>query len=247
MIVLKFGGSSLASPQRIASVVDIVRDAAASSRVAVVVSAMGGVTDALHEAARLAALGLDEHEKTVAALRERHGDAIRELARPSERAELEARLSRRLDELSDLLHGISLVRECSPRLLDQVSSYGERLSADVTAAALRSAGTEAEYADARRFVVTDKSFGSARVDAVATERAIREYFAAHELLQVVTGFLGATADGETTTLGRGGSDETAALVGAAVSMLAVVLSTWIAPEPFDWRELSTMRRAEEAS
>ncbi len=217
MIVLKFGGTSLASPQRIAAVVDIVRTKRETSEIAVVVSAMAGVTDALGDAASLAARGRAEYRETIESLRERHREVIDELAEPSERPALKQRLARRLDELSDLLHGVSLVRECSPRILDQVSSYGERLSADVVAAALRNEGTDAEYADARQFVVTDKSFGSARVDTEATERKIRHYFGSHELMQVVTGFLAATTDGETTTLGRGGSDYTAALVGAALA------------------------------
>ena len=219
MIILKFGGTSLESPQRIATAVDIVRAAHEAGDIAVVVSALAGVTDALGEAARIAAHGLDDYRETVVGLAARHREAIAKLAKQSERPALEERVARRLDELSDLLHGVSLVRECSPRILDQISSYGECLSADLMASALRKAGTDADYADARRFIVTDKSFGSARVDVDATERKIRDYFGtrdALQTLQVVTGFIGATADGETTTLGRGGSDYTAALLGSAL-------------------------------
>ena len=200
MIILKFGGTSLESPQRIATVVDIVRAKHEAGEIAVVVSAMAGVTDALGEAARLAARGLVDYRETLQSLSERHHDAIVKLAKPSERAALEKRVDRRLEELSDLLHGVSLVRECSPRIHDQVSSYGERLSADLTAAALRKAGTDAEYADARKFVVTDKAFGSARVDSEATERKIRDYFGTRKALQIVTGFLGATEEGETISM-----------------------------------------------
>ena len=216
MIILKFGGTSLESPQRIATVVDIVRVKHEAGEIAVVVSAMAGVTDALGDAARVAARGLDDYRETVEGLAERHREAIAKLAKESERPALEERVARRLDELSDLLHGVSLVRECSPRILDLVSSYGERLSADLMAAALRKAGTDTEYADARNFIVTDKTFGSARVDTEATEPKIRDYFKTHKSLQIVTGFLGATAEGETTTLGRGGSDYTAALLGSAL-------------------------------
>ena len=222
MIILKFGGTSLESPQRIATVVDIVRAAHEAGDIAVVVSALAGVTDALGEAARIAARGLDDYRETVEGLAARHREGIAKLAKESERPALEERVARRLDQLSDLLHGVSLVRECSPRILDLVSSYGERLSADLMAAALRKAGTDTDYADARRFIVTDKTFGSARVDVEATERKIQDYFGTQESnqalqpLQVVTGFIGATADGETTTLGRGGSDYTAALLGSAL-------------------------------
>ena len=216
MIILKFGGTSLESPQRIATVVDIVRGKHDAGEIAVVVSAMAGVTDALGEACRIAARGLDDYRETVEGLAERHREAIAKLAKESERSRLEERVARRIEELLDLLHGVSLVRECSRRILDQVSSYGERLSADLVAAALRKAGTDTEYADARNFIVTDKTFGSARVDTEATEPKIRDYFKTHKSLQVVTGFLGATEDGETTTLGRGGSDYTAALLGSAL-------------------------------
>lgn len=216
MIILKFGGTSLESPQRIETVVDIVRAAHEAGDIAVVVSALAGVTDTLSEAARIAARGLDDYRETVEGLAARHREAIAKLAKGSERPALEERVGRRLDELSDLLHGVSLVRECSPRIFDQVTSYGERLSADLVAAALRRAGTDTDYADARHFIVTDKAFGAARVDAEATERKIRDYFQTHASLQVVTGFIGATAEGETTTLGRGGSDYTAALLGSAL-------------------------------
>jgi aspartokinase/homoserine dehydrogenase 1 len=216
MNVLKFGGTSLESPQRIATVVEIVRDKQTESEVAVVVSAMAGVTDALNEAARVAARGLTDYREALENLAKRHLEAIAKLAKPNERASLEERVERRLGELGNLLHGVSLLRECTPRILDQVSSYGERLSADIVAAALRAAGTRAEYADARQFIVTDKNFGAARVIADATETKTRDYFGIHEPLQVVTGFLGATPSGETTTLGRGGSDYTAALLGSAL-------------------------------
>ncbi len=217
MRVLKFGGTSLENPERIRAVIDIVRGQEPVSELVVVISAMSGVTNALTEAARVAASGLATYRDTCASIEARHRAAVLELGETTEAPTLVGRIERRIGELTDLLHGVSLVRECSPRTLDQISSYGERLSTDLVAAALRKRGVDAQYADARGFIVTDKKFGGARVELEATERGIRDHFDSHRALQVVTGFLGASVDGETTTLGRGGSDYTAALLGSALA------------------------------
>ena len=243
MKILKFGGTSLENPQCIRAVADIIQDHEPVSELVVVVSAMSGVTDGLSEAARVAATSmsgmsgmsgtgtsgtsgisgsagisaLTNYRDTCTSIEARHRAAVLELVDPAEAPALIGRIERRLGELSDLLHGVSLVRECSPRSLDQISSYGERLSADLVAAALRRRSIDAEYADARSFIVTDTRFGDARVELETTARRIRDHFANHKPLQVVTGFLGASVDGETTTLGRGGSDYTAALLGSALA------------------------------
>ena len=108
------------------------------------------------------------------------------------------------------------MRECSPRTLDKIVSTGERLSSLLMAAMLRQLGVDAEACDARGLIVTDRSFGSAAVQYEASYARIREYFAKRRVVQVVTGFIGSTIDGETTTLGRGGSDYTASLLGVAL-------------------------------
>ena len=235
MKILKFGGTSLENPQCIRAVADIIQDHEPVSELVVVVSAMSGVTDGLSEAARVAATSMSgtsgtsgisgsagtsalaTYRDTCTSIEARHRAAVLELVEPAEAPALIGRIERWLGELSDLLHGVSLVRECSPRSLDQISSYGERLSADLVAAALRRRSIDAEYADARSFIVTDTRFGGARVELETTARRIRDHFANHKPLQVVTGFLGANVDGETTTLGRGGSDYTAALLGSALA------------------------------
>jgi aspartokinase/homoserine dehydrogenase 1 len=217
MRILKFGGSSVASAEAVGAVVDIVRDAARVSPVAVVVSALGGVTDALEKAALLAATGATSHQKSPEQLESRHLKMSEQLAAPEEREEIRRQIGERTRELQDLLRGVSLVRECTPRTRDQIHSYGERLSAIVVAAALRRAGVDAEACDARSLIATDRSFGGARVQKERTERQVQAHFASHPRLQVITGYIGATPDGETTTLGRGGSDLTAALIGAALA------------------------------
>jgi len=218
MKVLKFGGSSLAAAETLARVVEIVVAEHAAGGVVVVVSAQGGVTDALVEAARLAEQGSEAFRERHAQIATRHRTALAALAGAAEHPAVEAAIEADLGELHNLLHGVFLIREASPRTLDSVMSYGERLSAPLVAAALRHAGVDAEACDARRLIITGPEFGAGRVDMRATEARIREYFAVPRPLQVVTGFIGTTVDGETTTLGRGGSDYTASLLGAALGL-----------------------------
>jgi aspartokinase/homoserine dehydrogenase 1 len=224
--ILKFGGSSVATPERIGAVTGIVADAARAGPCAIVVSALGGVTDALVEAATAAARGTGGGDAMCDRLEERHRLAASAVARRAEAGDLVAELRRIVGELRGLLHGASLVREASPRTADAILAHGERLSAPLVAAALRAAGIEAEPCDARGLIVTDATFGRARVDFDLSDARLRAHFAAKgAVLQVVTGFIAATQDGETTTLGRGGSDYTAAIVGAALGAEAVELWT----------------------
>jgi len=232
MKVLKFGGSSLATPDRIRRVAEVVRRSRSQAPVAVVVSAFGGVTDRLEAVTRQAARREEGWRASLAALGRRHLEAAAELARTGSRGRLDGWIQARIDDLGDLLHGVFLLREASPRTLDGVLSYGERLSASVVAAALDAAGVEAEALDARELIVTDDGFGAARVDSEPTFARI-----AHALeaacegrgpTPVLPGFVGASAEGHTTTLGRGGSDLTAALVGVATGAEAVELWTDVA-------------------
>jgi aspartokinase/homoserine dehydrogenase 1 len=227
MKILKFGGSSLATAERIRKVVEIVRDADAPGGMAIVVSALGGVTDDLLETARLAAARDAVYNRRWQEIEERHLAALDDVSAPDERAAVRGEIAAAFRDLHDLLHGTYLVREASPRVLDLVSSYGERLSSQIVAAALRREGMAAEPCDARRLVVTGAQFGGAQVDVDLTYERIRRHFAAssHRALQVVTGFIAATPEGQTTTLGRGGSDTTAALLGAALEASDVELWT----------------------
>jgi aspartokinase/homoserine dehydrogenase 1 len=227
MKILKFGGSSVRDAERIASVVEIVRRELAerSSRsLAVVVSALGGVTDELARAALLAAAG-EGHGATLEGLAKRHAEIADTVSGAEERRQVVAALEAILAEIDATLRGVSLVRECSPRTQDGVLACGERLASVLVAAALRTSGVEAEACDARRLVVTDRRFGAADVLMEPTVERLRAHFEAVAALQVVTGFIAATAEGETTTLGRGGSDLTAALFGAVLGAESIELWT----------------------
>ena len=225
MKILKFGGSSLATAERIERVVDIVRSAKEGHDVAVVVSALGGVTDDLLEAARLAAGREAVYNDRLQEIEQRHTNVLNEVSSPRERAAVHDEIACCFRDLHDLLHGTYLLREASPSILDNISSYGELLSSHIVASAMRRAGLDAEPCDARKLIVASTHFGDSQVDLETTYERIRGKFAQlDQPLQVVTGFIAATPEGRTTTLGRGGSDYTAALLGAAVN--AAEIEVW---------------------
>ena len=211
MIVMKFGGTSVGDRARLQRMARLVCGHADDHAIIVVVSAMGGTTDRLLEAGRHAEAGRWETaQSTVVALREGHLGA-------SDDPEAQAAVERLTSELLELLHGNYLLREQTARSRALLASFGERLSIGLAAAHLRAAGRDAQAVDAREIVVTDDRFEDAVVDMDATriraEAALRPLTDAGTI-PVVTGFLGATPDGITTTLGRGGSDYSAALLGA---------------------------------
>lgn len=254
--VYKFGGTSVATPERIARVVALVAAEPATLRRVVVVSALGGVTDALLRATNEALARTDGHRALLDALRRRHDDALAALALPGEQARLQAELAARWQDLAELLDGIYLLRECTPRARDAVIGMGERLSAPLVAAAFRAAGHAASAHDASAFVRTDATFGEANVLFEATYALTQDYFAAvpEDEIAVVTGFIGATERGVLTTLGRSGSDYTATLVAAALQAERAVIWTDVdgvlsadprlVPEAFSLAQLSYHEAAE---
>ncbi len=223
MKILKFGGTSLQNADRITAAARIVAQAASSSEICVVVSAMGGVTDALLGASEHAAVGAN-FEATCDEIESRHMEALEILGDPTTRDALRQRLESVLGELRDRLRGVALVGESSPRTLDSILSVGERLSVEIVAEALRREGLAAEACDARQLIVTDRRFGAAAVETEATYKRLRARLTEVEGIPVLTGFIASTTDGKTSTIGRGGSDLTAALAGAAVG--AEVIEIW---------------------
>jgi bifunctional aspartokinase / homoserine dehydrogenase 1 len=218
MVVLKFGGSSVGTPERVNSVIAIAAHSLEQrGQVAVVVSAFSGVTDQLIRTANLAAKGDTAYSNEFDDLYRRHIGAVEtlfgQLPVETVRKEVEAVLM----ELRGLLHGIFLIKELSKRTLDYVCSFGERLSAFIIARTMTARGIQTDFLDARTLVKTDANFTAANVDFAATNANIQQYFASHTALQLITGFIGSTTDGQTTTLGRGGSDYTAAIFGAALT------------------------------
>ncbi|MEM1358555.1 MAG: bifunctional aspartate kinase/homoserine dehydrogenase I [Bacteroidota bacterium] len=227
MKVLKFGGSSVAKPDRIRGIVDILKSYyAGGDHFTVVFSAFGGVTDSLIEMSQLAAAGDDRYGAAFDAFAQRHQEAIKDLLPEGElRNETAAQMRKSHDVLKNLLYGIFLVREASLRTMDYVLSFGERSSAYIIAQTLQQSGIPAEFLDARKVIQTDKNFGSAKVDFDKSYEQIRAYYAEHPKIQVVTGFISSAKGGLTTTLGRGGSDYTASLIAAGLNAQAIEIWT----------------------
>jgi aspartokinase/homoserine dehydrogenase 1 len=230
MKILKFGGSSLATADRIRQVARIALQSAAEAKVAVVVSAFQGITNQLLACTHLAEKGSDEWEIAWEQIASRHTSTIATLTKKRGGTALRARTQSLLDDLHDALHGVQLLNHAPPRALDLVASFGERLSAEIVAAYL-SQFRLARAVDAREFIVTDAQFTNANVDLNETTRRTRRYFASlsrtshRQTIPVVTGFIASTSDGKTTTLGRDGSDYTAAILGAALNASAVEIWT----------------------
>lgn len=223
--ILKFGGTSVADAGRMDRIVDLVLAQAGEAESIVVVSAMGGVTQLLVEASDLAAAGNARYRQRMDAVLERCRAPLRALVAEADLAAVIAAVEGWANDLRDLLHGVSLVRECTPRTRDRILCFGELVSATLLAAAFRRRGHEATPCDARALVRTDAEFGRASVDMAATRALVLRHFAESRGIQVVTGFIAATAEGETTTLGRGGSDYTAALLGALLDAERVEIWT----------------------
>lgn len=227
MIVIKFGGTSVGGVNAFAQVVEIVRRKAAVETakarpgVVVVTSAMSGVTNMLIDAAQKAAAGsATSHHEITAALARKHGEVLEHfVVSQAERAPLERMLEERLKEFDRLCSSIAVLGELTPRGLDLVSGLGERINAPVLAAVLRSQGVPAEAIDAVEIVATDRVFGSAEplMDETTARCQARLLPLLREgITPVVTGFVGATPEGIPTTLGRGGSDYSGAIIGAAL-------------------------------
>jgi bifunctional aspartokinase / homoserine dehydrogenase 1 len=235
MKVAKFGGTSVGSPEAIRALVGIVRERGQS---VVVVSAFSGVTDALIGTAKAAAardpswisrfekIG-DRHREMLAALTSRAAIGAAPASATSDTAD---RIEALLSELLEVLTGVKALRELSPKVLDLVMSFGERLSAPIVAAAFRAALIDATPVDARALIVAEGDFGNARPQSEATVNATKSRLFPRRdpadgapvsapsagPLPIVTGFIASTPEGETITLGRGGSDYTAAILGAVL-------------------------------
>jgi bifunctional aspartokinase / homoserine dehydrogenase 1 len=227
---MKFGGTSVGDASCIARSAQIIAQGAKDHGCLAVVSAMSGVTNRLIEAAKNAQAGNAKGAASlIDALREQHETALVALIkREEDRAALRRKLDETLAEGRRLCEGTALLRELTPRALDAISSLGERLSAPLVAAALRELGLASEAVDATELIVTDAFHGGAEPQMDATR--VKSQARLHPLLEkdivpVVTGFIGATNTGQLTTLGRGGSDYSATILGAALDAEEVIIWT----------------------
>jgi len=253
MLVLKFGGSSVGSPAALEKIIEILKDPVRRGRIAlVVVSAFSGVTDSLIELSRQAASGDTTYAGTVAFLKKRHQDAAAYFLTGEALKAAGKNLEQSFSELSRVLDGVSILKELSPRSLDLIMSFGERFSASLIASILCERELPALYLDSRQVIRTNGDYGKAQVLEDETFSLIRSWFASvagqetgpeagtphmapplpvtgplpvASPLPVAAGFIASAPDGSTTTIGRGGSDLSAAIFGAALSAEEVEIWT----------------------
>ncbi|MDZ4227225.1 MAG: bifunctional aspartate kinase/homoserine dehydrogenase I [Patescibacteria group bacterium] len=224
--VLKFGGTSMGSADAMQKVIAAICAKHEDARVAaVVVSAMGGVTDQLIAIANMAAAHDPRYKKTLRELGKRHERTVRSLISRRRRSQTLKEVRALLAYMERVVQGISLVRELSPATLDYVMSYGERLSAHILSEALQDRGVACEYLNARNIITTDGIFGEATVDFPITNKRVRAHFKKHPKLQMVTGFIASSHSGKTTTIGRGGSDYSTSIIAAALGARTIEIWT----------------------
>jgi aspartokinase/homoserine dehydrogenase 1 len=225
MQVLKFGGSSVATAPNLQRVARLVAAASQQAPTVVVVSALGGTTDVLIEAGRLAATGSEEYRTTLKQLEERHLEAVRGLLPIPDQSAVLSLVKTYCNELDSICDGVFSLGELSNRTLDRLVSYGELLSSRLLAACLKAQGSAHVWQDSRQLIRTNSNYGFAAVDTAVTNQQIQEFVAAQpSAVYVVPGFIGSDAQGATTTLGRGGSDYTAAIFAGALA--ATRLEIW---------------------
>ena len=218
MKVLKFGGTSVGSPERIRGVCKIIESQ--TSDCLVVVSAFQGITDELKQACELACIRNDDYKTQLSAITTRHREYSRQLLDKSSLGRVNVVMDKLFLELEGILKGIYLVRELSKHSLDQVLSTGELLSSQIISNMI----ADCSYIDSRTIIRTDSNFGFANVDFEKTNQLIRGSIPKRKKVILIPGFIASNENNETTTLGRGGSDYTAAIAAAAID--AEVLEIW---------------------
>lgn len=217
MQVLKFGGSSVANAQNINQVVTIVKNAHKTDKTAVVVSALGGCTDALIHITELASSGEIAWQDELTKLKERHLTLIDELINTSYRENVLAIIDPLLDEIENVVRSVFFLQEVSPYIIERITGFGEILSSVIIAEKFTSLGLECKWLDAREMILAEKNGGHYTVNEHETYARIEEAFRINkQTLYLIPGFVASDEEGHPVTLGRGGSDYSAALIAAAL-------------------------------
>jgi aspartokinase/homoserine dehydrogenase 1 len=218
MQVLKFGGTSVANAENINKVVAIVKSTIQKDKTVLVASAFAGVTDLLLTAAALAADGDESFSEKLSVIEQRHLEAVKELIPLAQQSQLLSLVKKACNEIEDICNGIFLLGELTPRSKDRIGSYGEWISSQIIAAKFKADGIDNAWKDSRELIVTNSNFSAAEVDFDITNKKIKEFFSSQDFsLFVLPGFIASDKNGITTTLGRGGSDYTAAILASALN------------------------------
>jgi aspartokinase/homoserine dehydrogenase 1 len=225
MQVLKFGGSSVANAENIEKVVSIIQHKSTEKKIIVVVSALGGMTDLLLECGMLASRGDESYKDKLHLAEARHMETVKALVPVTQQSRILSHVKTQCNELEDICNGIFLLKELSAATKDRIVSYGELLSSNILVARLLSMGIDAEWKDARELITTNNSHTNATIDFLVSNELIADYFkAVNRAVTVLPGFIAFDENRKTTTLGRGGSDYTAAIIAAAIN--AEILEIW---------------------
>ncbi|MAN27173.1 MULTISPECIES: bifunctional aspartate kinase/homoserine dehydrogenase I [Mesonia] len=225
MKVLKFGGTSVANAENIQLVKNIVQKESSSNYLCVVVSALGGVTDLLLDSVFLASQQKEAYQETFQLIEKKHLEVVKKLIPVQQQSSVMSFLKRELNILETLLEGAFLIGETTPKLLDKILGYGEILSSKIIHSYFTAEGISCAYKDSRELIKTNTQFGRALVNFEITEKNLTENITETETqVYLMPGFVASSLAGDSTTLGRGGSDYTAAIVAAALD--AEVLEIW---------------------
>lgn len=225
MRILKFGGSSVGNASRISNVIKILNGLnSRNESFSVVFSAFQGVTDDLIKLTETASKNDSAFLSVFQNIRLKHFNIINELF-PNNAETVKFKTSELLDNLQQIIQSINILKYSTPRILDSVLSFGEKLSCTIIAEALIAQGLKCEFLDAGKLIRTDESFGHGKVLFDETNENIKNYFGEHKLPQIITGFIASSQSGEITTLGRGGSDYTASIFGAALQVEEIEIWT----------------------
>ena len=224
MKVMKFGGTSVAHASNINKVIDIILDSKkGGDNIVIVVSALSGITDDLIMLANLASKKDLKYKIIFKAICGRHNQAIKELIDSKNQERVLREINKKYSELEEIAKNIFSAQELSLSALDAVMSFGEQLSSFIIGNGIKSRGIPCEFVDSRAVIKTDDNFGSANVDLEKSYKLMSDCFKG-KTLSIMGGFMASTKNGITTTLGRGGSDYTASLAGAALD--ASVIEIW---------------------
>lgn len=223
MKVLKFGGTSVAEPENIIKIKDII--AKEQNQIILVVSALGGVTDSLLQAGTLASKQDPSYKNVLTELENRHLHTVKELIPVTEQSKVLSKVKSEFNVLETLLEGAFFIGEITPKLSDKIVSYGELLSSYIISNYLVSEHIDADFKDSRELIITQKVNGKNAVNFTKTNGNCEAYFKnSNKKIIVCPGFISSSENGDGTTLGRGGSDYTAAIYAAAID--ASILEIW---------------------
>jgi aspartokinase/homoserine dehydrogenase 1 len=226
MKILKFGQSTLKDADSFSKVLAIVAaEAKGKQEIHIVASALNQVPERLQKISQLAMVGDDSYKPILKNIEDEHFTIVKKFIDVKRQAKVLANLKVILNDLEEILYGVYLLWELSPRTMDHINCYGVKIGAYLLTECIKETNVDADYLDAQQLIVTNNKYGNAEIDRSATEKKIKNYFSKSKKLTVVTGHIGATAKGESTTLGKAGNSLTASILASVLNAKALDIYT----------------------